>query len=175
MGKINIIAPVNYFCGIIYREESVFNKVISQLKEKLGEIDIITESFAFNFTDYYTKEMGDNLLRRFVSFKNLKDPIELSDIKILTNNIEEKYSVNGSRVINLDPGYVDFSKVVLASTKDFTHRLYIGKGIYAEVTMFYKDKKFNFSPWTYKDYQSKEYLGFFYEVRENIKNKRLIM
>jgi hypothetical protein len=172
MGKISIVNPVNYFCGVIYRDESVLNEIILQLEKKLGNVDITTDPIPFIFTDYYKKEMGENLLRKFISFKNLKDPGDLSDIKICTNNIEDKHSINGSRVINLDPGYVDFSKVVLASTKDYTHRLYIGKGIYAEITMFYKDKKFNFLAWTYPDYQTKEYLDFFYKVRENIKIKR---
>jgi len=112
--------------------------------------------------------MGKNLSRKFISFKHLIDPERLVSIKLFTNKLEEKFLWPGSsrRKINIDPGYLTLSKLILATTKDFSHRIYLGSGIYAEVTLRYlKNKGFQPWEWTYPDYRSKEYLEIFNQLR----------
>jgi hypothetical protein len=124
---------------------------------------------AFDYTDYYFPEMGKPLWRKFISFTKLIPPDDIAEIKSYTNRLEKKFSQKKKnllcRKINLDPGYINAAKLVLATTKDYSHRIYLKKGIYAEVTLSYFNKKFNPWPWTYPDYQSKEYQGFFAKVR----------
>lgn len=166
MGKIKEITLVKVFCGLIYQEEENILEVKRFLIEKWGEIDIEEGPFPFNFTDYYEEEMGKNLKRKFVSFEKLYQPENVYEWKIFTNSLEEKFSEKGKRKINLDPGYIDASKVILLSTKDFYHRIYIGKGIFAELTLYYSNKKYNYLNWTYPDYRTEEYLRFFIKMRE---------
>lgn len=166
MGQIKTHFPVKVFCGLIYGDEGIIEKVQRKLEEKWGKIDSVAGPFPFDFTDYYNREMGENLKRRFVSFSRMVIPERLWEWKIFTNKVEEEFSQNKKRRVNIDPGYIDLSKVVLLSTKDFYHRIYLGYGIYAEVTMFYKKGKYEFFPWTYPDYMSENYLKFFRSLRE---------
>jgi hypothetical protein len=113
--------------------------------------------------------MGPNLLRKFVGFEKLIRPKELASAKLFTNDLEEKISERfGSerRVINLDPGYITLAKLVLASTKDYSHRIYLGDGIFAEVTLYYSNKRFHAWPWTYPDYKTSDYCRFFERMRK---------
>ncbi len=109
--------------------------------------------------------------KKFISFEKLIEHVSLSDIKIFTNQIESDHLKDNKRKVNIDPGYLTLAKLVLASTKDFTHRIYIGKGIYAEVTLFYQDKNYRGWPWTYPDYKSEISLSFFQKVRSAYHNK----
>lgn len=165
MGKIKRISPVKLFLGFIYKDEAVYRKSLNVIQRRFGSIDHESPVFDFSFTDYYEKEMGPGLKKKIVSIERLIQPCELSRIKIITNSIEEKLSESGSRRINIDPGYLDNAKLVLASTKDFYHRIYIGKGIFAELTLYYKDKDYHWLEWTYPDYKSDGYIGFFKEAR----------
>lgn len=171
---------VKLFCGILYREESIFENVMEKLVKKIDEIDLSAGPFPFTFTDYYYKEMGDNLKRKFVSFKNLVSPEDTYIWKHITNNIEDEFYTDSEfpRRVNLDPGYINLSHVVLFSTKDFYHRIYLGKGIFAEVTLYYEKGRYIFLPWTYPDYKTQEYLEFFTRIRniykEQIKNEDVV-
>ena len=112
--------------------------------------------------------MGRGLKRRFYSFSESIKPDRLVDIKLLTNEIEDRFSRSAdfpSRRINLDPGYISPAKLVLASTKNYSHRIYLAKGIYAEVTLYFEKGTFHSFPWTYPDYKSKEYLEIFNKIR----------
>ena len=120
----------------------------------------------FGHTDYYRDEFGEGLSRKFLGFSSLITPEKLSEIKVLTNRIEDKFRKEGRRLINIDPGYLDMAKLVLASTKDFMHRIYLDRGIYAEITLSYQNKSFRSFDWTYPDYRSKEYIDIFNEIRE---------
>ena len=166
MGKIKEAKYVKVFCGLIYRDEELVGKVKEFLEKKWGRVDFEVGPFPFNFTDYYQEEMGKDLKRRFFSFENLVFPENIWEWKIYTNKIEEIFSENGKRKVNIDPGYIDFSKVVLLSTKDFYHRIYIGKGIYAEVTLYFQKGDFRDFPWTYPDYKTENYINFFRKIRE---------
>lgn len=110
--------------------------------------------------------MGRDLKRKFISFEKLIPPEKLSKIKIFTNKIEAKLSKNGSRSINIDPGYLNLSKLILASTKDYAHRMYIGNDICAEIALFYQEKSFRPWEWTYPDYKTNEYISLFNRIRE---------
>ena len=171
MAKIRKIEPVNLFIGIIYGKQVCLAEIEKILTNKFGEIELKSSDMNFDFTEYYLEEMGQGLFKRLYSFKTLIDPLYLADVKLFTNDIEQKYEVNGKRIFNLDPGYLDLPKVVLASAKDFSHRLYIGKSIFAEITLSFVKNHYTFLPWTYSDYKTEEYLNFFYEMRSLYKNK----
>ncbi|MEQ8190139.1 MAG: DUF4416 family protein [Candidatus Eremiobacterota bacterium] len=172
MGKIRPPKKVKLFCGMISSDESLFNTVIEELSVKFGPVDCKSSVMPFTQTDYYKEEMGENLKKFFVSFTLLIDSIFLVDVKIFTQEIEEKYSLNGKRRINLDPGYLSEAKMVLATTKDHQHRIYMGKGIYGEVTLKFKNKTYEPWEWTYNDYKKEEYIEYFIELR-NILRKQL--
>lgn len=166
MGKIRKQQPVKLFIGLIYSQSPVLEKVKACLKKKFGEIDFESETIAFTQTGYYEKEFGKNLVKKNISFKKLINPASLYKIKIFTNKIEEKFSQNQNRLINIDPGYLDLAKLILATTKDFSHRIYLNCGIYAEVTLCYQDKMFRPLAWTYPDYKTSEYNSIFNIIRE---------
>ena len=157
---------VKLIIGLIYRKNTVKDKVLGWLKKKFGEIDFVSNALVFNHTDYYYTEFGRPLRRMFVSFKNLKREDALSAIKLYTNNLESKFCLKGKRQINIDPGFLNLGKLILATTKDYKHRIYIGKGIFAEVTLFFRKKSFRHWEWTYPDYRTKEYLDIFNRIRQ---------
>lgn len=171
MGEIITPPRVKLFSGIISRYSELLDTAEKALAGEFGPIDLKSAPIPFNFTNYYTKEMGAPLIRGFFSFRNLITPDELSRIKIRTNRMEQEigasYKSDVPRPVNLDPGYLDKSKLVLATTKDYNHRIYLKDGIYAEVTLKYRAKDgFKPFPWTYPDYQTKTYLDFFNRMRD---------
>ena len=168
MGSIRAFNPVKLFVGVLVANEDLVADVESQLSSTYGPPDYRSPVLPFTFTDYYRKETGDRILRVFFSFERLIDGDQLPEIKRQTNAMEERFAVTGAAVkrpVNLDPGYLEHSKVVLASTKNFYHRMYLGRGIFGEVTMHFRNGKFEFFPWTYPDYKSEEYQAFFLELR----------
>ncbi len=165
MGNIQKEIPVKLICGFIFSDKESFIKASAFLSRKFGKIDFESESLVFNFTGYYEKELGNDLKRKFISFERLIWPSKLCSIKIYTNKIESKFLINSNRKINIDPGYVDASKLVLATTKDYSHRIYLSKGIFAEVTLAIQDKCFVPCLWTYPDYRTDVYLKVFNQIR----------
>lgn len=166
MGKAKRIKAVKLFCGFIYRQESAFSSALKIVEKHFGKADIEGGPFPFFYTQYYAPEMGEGLQKRFVSFAKLIDPQNLAKIKLLTNRIESRLSRNNKRIVNLDPGYLNLAKVVLATTKDYSHRIYLGRGIYAEVTLFYENGEFKPNQWAYPDYRSPGYSLFFKKMRQ---------
>lgn len=167
MGKIPKEIPVKLICGFIFSDEEALKKAFRILYRKFGKIDFESESQSFNYTDYYEKEFGSGLKRKFISFEKLIYPHNLSAIKIFTNKTEEKLSIGGKRIINIDPGYIDASKLVLATTKDYNHRIYLSKGIFAEVTLSFKGNSFVPWQWSYPDYRSENYIKIFNQIRSS--------
>ena len=127
-----------------------------RLESEFGPVDIITDSFPFTFTDYYVPEMGEGIERFFISFSKLVQPDTLALIKERTNEIEAEWADDGRRSVNLDPGLLSLSSVVLATTKNRSHRIAIGRSLYAELTLIYQDRHFEALPWTYADYRSEQ-------------------
>jgi len=166
MGIIKDYPPVKLFIGFIFSQDKFLFKAKEILSKKFGPIDWESEIIDFIFTDYYEKEMGSNLKRNFISFKRLIRASKLADIKIFTNKLEDRLSISQKRRINIDPGYLDLAKVILASTKDYTHRIYLKNGIFAEVTIFYQNKEFRSWPWTYPDYKTPQYKQVFEKMRQ---------
>ncbi len=175
MGIIHEHEPVKLVISIFSQDKNLIDSVIRMLVDKFGKTDFETELLDFNQTNYYETEMGKALLRKFVSFEGLIEPESISDIKIYTNELEKNISpsweTERKRDVNIDPGYLSLSKLVLASTKDFYHRIYLDHGIYAEITLMFKKEthsKGSFQPfqWTYPDYASQEYRSIFNQIRK---------
>jgi hypothetical protein len=133
-------------------------------------------SFDFNETDYYEPTMGAGLKKVFLAFAKPFDPARLVEVKLDTNTWEQEYAALGHhlepRPLNLDPGYLTLGKLVLASTKDFTHRVYLDRGIYAEVTLYYKHDRWRHHEWTFPDYRREDYQQFFSECRRWLSSHR---
>ncbi len=165
-----IIYPVKLFCGILITKK-YFQDLIIPIQNILiqylnNEITLLTIPKDFIETDYYINEMGQTY-RLWIFFENLINMEELSHIKNITNKIEIEFQDSyGNRRVNIDPGYLSMAKVVLASTKNYTHRIYIGNNIFAEVTLFYQNKTFNSWPWTYPDYKNDKVINFFNKIRK---------
>ncbi|OGX26308.1 MAG: hypothetical protein A3J51_04745 [Omnitrophica WOR_2 bacterium RIFCSPHIGHO2_02_FULL_45_21] len=215
MGKTKIPPPAKLIIGLIYKpvrqwfgsqysqshkQNAVKDKVLDILKRRFGEIDFLSQELDFDYTDYYYPELGKPLKRIHLSFKRLLCEDKLIYIKLYTNKLEERFSRKQKRRINIDPGFLSLGKVILATTKNYSHRVYLGRGIFAEATLFYgtgkykplshttakiaeshrrrrfscKEATFRPWPWAYPDYQSKEYIAVFNAIRklyqEQIKN-----
>lgn len=171
MGKIKEPEEVALFVATLYSKAEYFKKAFKILIEEFGNALFISQPYNWDYSKYYDKELGSPVLRQFIFFERFIHPGLLPDIKIKTNDIEDSLSIEGKRQINLDPGYMTLSKIVLASTKNYAHRLYLGKGIYGEVTLVFKDKTYMPHIFTYRDYQDKICLDIFMKVREIIKDK----
>lgn len=171
MGLITAHNKVNLVVGLISSRPRLFDEVLKAFSRKFDRPDFISGRINFNFTDYYKAEFGKGLLRVFSSFERLIVPEELADIKVYSNRLEQRFSRRGKRLINIDPGYIDSGKLVLATTKDHQHRIYIKDGIYEEVTLRFKGRSFRPWPWTYPDYRSDRYIKIFNEIRRIYRQK----
>ena len=166
MGKVKEPPEAKLIAGILLSHELSWERVVRQLEVEQGPIDSKSEPFSFTHTDYYTAELGSPIERFWVSFEWLAEQDELPDLKHETNKLEEILGrSDGSRRVNIDPGIITGSRLVLATTKDHAHRIYLSNGIYAEVTLIYRDGKFNPLPWTYPDYREQVALDYFSAVR----------
>jgi len=157
--------PAKLVVGLFMNDKRLLAAAACDLSDAFGPIDLAGPWFNFDFTDYYSTEMGTPLFRRVLAFKNHIQQHDLADIKLITNDVEHKYVQNGRRRINIDPGYLVHERFVLASAKNFTHRISIGKGIYADLTLIYTRGGFQTLPWTYPDYAEKNMLTFLVRVR----------
>ena len=158
--------PVKLIIGFIFKDYKILKETEKILEKKFKEIDFESEIIPFNFTDYYEKEMGKDLKRKFISFKKLIMPQKIRKIKEYTIKIEKKFSFDKKRKINIDPGYLTDSQLVLSTTKPYFHRIYLGNCIWAEVTLFYQNKTFRYFDWTYPDYRTPAYIEIFNKIRE---------
>ncbi len=171
MGVIEVPQKTKFFCGLLSLGKFPIESVLARLEELWGAIEAVQGPLAFSFTDYYYPEMGGPLLRRFVSFKPLFDREELVNRKLQAMRIEEESSEEGKRRINIDPGYLTLGQLILSTTKDRDQRIYLGQGIFAEVTLRYSKHQYHTYPWTYRDYASPEYQQIFLRMREELKKK----
>lgn len=141
-------------------------EAIRGLAEVCGKPDFIGPCHSFSFTEYYKEEFGSPLRRRFVSFERLAAPESLPDVKIRSNSLEERLAEGGRRTVNIDPGYISLAHLILATCKGYTHRPYLRDGVYADLTLLYRDRRFQTLPWTYPDYASEEAREMFRTLRE---------
>ncbi len=135
------------------------------MTDQFGPIDLESPAFDFTFTSYYEAEMGTDLKKVFWSFERHIQPDALVDAKLFTNDVEQQFLIDGRRTVNLDPGYISHGNLVLATTKNFAHRVYLGKGIYGDVHLIYRHNAFHKMEWTYPDYQQPLVVSFFQNVR----------
>ena len=154
---------VKLICGMISAHRELFGRAAADLSHCFGAVDLISEIMPFDMTHYYDDEMGAPLSRQFVSFAQSVRPDVLADVKLKTNEIEAAISASqadGRRAINLDPGCVTPASLILASCKNFSHRIYLGRGVYAEVTMMYRAGNWEPLAWTFPDFASGRYDAF---------------
>jgi hypothetical protein len=172
VGEVRPVQPARLVCGIIAGRAELFDLAEAELLRSFGPVESASAAVPFTATDYYGDEMGAGLLRKFVGFAGVVDPGRLAAVKLRTNAIERLFAVeSGGRLcrrVNLDPGYVTPAKLVLATTKDFAHRVYLADGIYAEVTLNFKKDGVAFLPWTYPDFKSGAYTEFLQGVRRGL-------
>ncbi|MGB9629075.1 MAG: DUF4416 family protein [Thermodesulfobacteriota bacterium] len=159
--------PAKLFMSLIFSERDILQQGLEELKRQFGEIDFLSKVLPFDFTDYYNIKMGPNLQRHFITFERLIPIPLLPQIKHLTNDLERSYAdLQGNRRINIDPGYLCLEHVILATTKGYTHRPYLREGIYADLTLIYRDKSFRPLEWTYPDYRREEVILLFNQFRK---------
>jgi hypothetical protein len=166
MGRIGVPKPVKLIMSLISSDDRLLNQVIAVLMERYGEVDFTSDILPFDFTEYYTEEMGEGLFRRLVTFLPLIPREKLVWIKRETNEIEEQFAVEGKRRVNIDPGYICAEHLILATTKGYTHRPYLGEGIHADLTLIYREGQFRPLDWTYPDYASSQVREILQGVRK---------
>ena len=156
---------VKLIASLFSSERALVERGIEQLVDIHGEADWISPEIFFDRTRYYEKEMGWPLYRRFLSFKKLIPPETLVDVKLKTNEVEKTYLKGGKRRINIDPGYISLERLILATGKNYTHRVYLREGIYADLTLIFKRGGFIPLEWSYPDYAHPEMIDCFNAVR----------
>ncbi|MHC4985353.1 MAG: DUF4416 family protein [Planctomycetota bacterium] len=164
--------PVKLICGLIATDRDDLDAARAPLIDAFGPVDLASEVWPFDLTDYYADQMGSPLVRQFVAFEPLVTGEVLADAKLRTNAIEADFAARASggpaRPINLDVGYVTPAKLVLASMKNFAHRIYLSGGIYAEITLQFRDGAWRALEWTFPDYASGRYDAFLSAVRNRL-------
>jgi len=164
--------PVKLICGILACDEPALDAARREFCRVFGAADCVSEVWPFDLTTYYAPQAGPTILRQFVSIDELVCPSRLASIKHTTNRLEQELAAQlgrpWPRPVNFDPGLIEPSKLVLASTKNFAHRIYIGENMYAEVTMTYVRGKWETFPFTFPDFKSGRYDRFLSRVRERL-------
>lgn len=176
MGDIHAPESVLLICAISSRYDAALDWARGGIVQAFGPIALVSDAFDFVETQYYTSTMGTELKKQFVACETLIDPGALAEIKGATNNWESDYAAlkqhPEERPLNMDPGYITPAKLVLASTKDHAHRIYLRDGIYAEVTLSFRQRSWQPMEWTYPDYRRADYQRFFTECREWLLGRR---
>ena len=175
MWELTTVKPVKLIVGILASDEGALERAVEMIEAMFGKADLKSEVWPFIHTNYYADEMGENVLKQFVTIEKLIHPERIAKIKHQTNKMEMKLAkeIDGkfSRPVNIDPGYIESAKLVLATTKNFSHRIYIGKNMWAEVTLVYNKGKWEGFKFTFPDHKDDRYHGFFSKVREKLKEQ----
>lgn len=171
MGRPTPHSPVTLIMAVTSRYQEALTWAAEQAALAWGPVADRSEVFDFSETDYYQATMGDDLKKQFLAFERAIDPARLPETKLQTGDWEHEYARQAGhpepRPLNLDPGYLTAAKLVLASTKDHSHRLYLDRGIFAEVTLYFRQGRWQHREWTYPDYRRDDFQAFFLRVREN--------
>ena len=157
--------PAKLVVGAIFKQRALLGTAVDALTRAFGPLDLVSPWFSFDYTEYYAREMGSPLYRRVLVFENLISQEALVEVKLRTNALEQALSNQGARPVNLDPGYLLLERFVLATGKNYSHRIYLGQGIYADLTLIYQQGNYRTLPWTYPDYASPELQGFLLKAR----------
>lgn len=172
MGQASPHSPALLLLAAFSRYDQALMWAKHRAEAEWGPVELESPCFEFSETEYYTSTMGSGLKKIFFAFHRPFDPADLVDVKLLTNSWEDEYAAlknhPESRPLNLDPGYITLGKLILASTKDFAHRIYLNRGIYAEVTLYYKHHRWQYHDCTFADYRRGDYQQFFTICRETL-------
>src|SRR4030042_181530 len=172
MWKSNAPNPAKLIIGVLAADQESLTAALEAINANFGNIDFTSDVWPFDQTDYYKDQTGENILRQFVSIERLVDPGKLAKIKLKTNKLEQKLAEQSAsdllRPVNLDPGIIEPSKLVLATTKNYSHRIYIAKKIFAEITLIFDKGYWRPLPYTYLDYRQECYFEFFEKVRNRL-------
>jgi uncharacterized protein DUF4416 len=176
MGDVRPSEPARLFVGLLSRHRDLLDETIAALVREHGPLERASEPFPFVWTDYYAATMGADLLRVLLSFERDFDTGRLAEVKLSANRMEVEAARTGRfpepRPLNVDPGYLTQSKLVLASTKDHAHRVHLGRGIHAEVTLAYREGAWQPQPWTYPDFRSDRYAAWLLAARDALRSSR---
>ena len=158
--------PAKLVVGVFMADTGLFEPVARRLFERFGPMDLMSPWLSFHHTSYYEPEMGGPLFRRMMAFGQLIRAEDLVEIKAFTNALEDDFTQDGRRRVNVDPGYLVLERFVLATGKNFTHRIYLGQSVFADLTLIYHKGDFQTLPWTYPDYAGQEIRSFLHLVRK---------
>jgi len=176
MGLIHTPDPVLPITAVFTHYPEAIDWAKEKIEKSWGKIVLASEAFPFEQTRYYDPSMGPHLKKIFFAMEPLIDPIQLAEMKNQSNLWEEEFAREFPKVeerpLNIDPGFIDLAKLVLASSKDFYHRIYIGQGIFAEITLGFTKGKWTDFPWTFPDYRETTYHPFFVKCREKLRDLR---
>ena len=165
--------PVKLFIGALFSDEDLLHEALFRCENEFGAIDYRSRRFLFDVTDYYHEEMGSPIYRQFFSFTPLATPGKLAEFKLVTNEIETETASDGKRKVNLDIGYMDYHKVVLASAKYNGQKIYLDHGIYADPTLYYRKGQFHPYDWAFPDFKDSDaYYQALLKVREIYKSQQ---
>jgi hypothetical protein len=164
--------PATAVCGLLFSDYVILLRALSALEALFGPVELTSIVFPFDVTDYYNQETGKEIKRLFLSFVKTVSQDSLAELKLACRSIEMKFAVGKKRQVNIDPGIVTAERLVLATSKNFTHRIYLGKGIHADLTLIYQGGSFRPLPWTFADYKRPDVVEFWNTVREKFMSKR---
>ena len=171
MSEPKLFPPVKVIASMIYSDTTVCKRSREAIAERLGQEDFASQDLPFDRTHYYEKEMGPGLRRIFVSYANPVDRESLIAIKLYAHQVETTFSSEGRRRVNIDPGYISLENLVLATFKGYSHRIYLGQGVFAEVTLIFEKGSFRPLQWTYPDYVSVEVIGIMNKIRARYRDQ----
>jgi len=174
MAEAKPFTPAKLICGLMASRAEFFREGEERLTALFGSVDIKSPAFDFDLTDYYEPQMGKGLKRLFLGFERLVDPERLSEIKLQTNGLEEEVRGRARekfRVINIDPGILTASALIMATAKDFSHRIPLQRGIYGHLEFLFTKNGIKILDWTYPDFKKDGYRAFFLEVRHRYLNR----
>ena len=169
MGTTNKPQQVKLFASVLFRGNENLMETLDMLSAQIGAIEEQTPIAPFLHTNYYEKEMGRDLMRTFILFESPVERETLPEVKLITNEIEQSFALEGKRTVNIDPGYVALEHVILATTKGYAHRVHLKNGIYADLTLMYRNGTYRPLEWTYPDYAEADTISLFIQWREHYK------
>ena len=164
-----LIEPVKLVAAVLYSSESELKTAYCLLESTFSKIDFQGESFSFEESDYYQSEMGKGLFRKMISFEELVSPDFLADAKHLTHFLENELANDGFRKINIDIGYLDLFKFVLASFKSRSNKIYLGKNIWADMILYFESATYQPFIWSFPDFKSGKYNKDLIAIRNRFK------
>lgn len=164
MAKAQLAIRVKRILALLWSEREALDEALESLRKEFGSIDYSGEDHLFTHTDYYYSEMGSNLKRRLISFRELAPPESIGEAKINCKLIEEQ-SASPNRQVNLDIGYLDHGKVILASFKPAGHKIHLGQGIYADLIAHYRNRRYQPLDWTFPDFKNQTYDSDLFAIR----------